>query len=50
MNRDKASLLDIFNAAKRVLKFAQGLDKSVLENNEEKQSAIAVVLYEGAIA
>jgi uncharacterized protein with HEPN domain len=40
MNRDSASLLDIVNAAKRVLLFAQGLDKSALANNEEKQSAI----------
>jgi uncharacterized protein with HEPN domain len=40
MSRDSASLLDIVNAAKRVLLFAQGLDKSGLANNEEKQSAI----------
>jgi uncharacterized protein with HEPN domain len=40
MNRDSASLLDIVNAAKRVLLFAQGLDKAALANNEEKQSAI----------
>ena len=40
MSRDKASLLDIVNAAKRVLQFAEGLDKSVLASNEEKQSAI----------
>jgi uncharacterized protein with HEPN domain len=40
MNRDKASLLDIFNAANRVLQFAKGMDKSVLATNEEKQSAI----------
>ncbi len=40
MNRDSASLLDIVNAAKRVLLFAEGLDKSVLATNEEKQSAI----------
>ncbi len=40
MSRDKASLLDILNAAKRVLQFAEGLDKSALANNEEKQSAI----------
>lgn len=40
MNRDNASLLDIVNAARRVLKFAEGLDKSALANNEEKQSAI----------
>ncbi len=40
MSRDKASLLDIVNAAKRVLKFAEGLDKSTLATNDEKQSAI----------
>lgn len=40
MSRDSASLLDIVNAAKRALLFAEGLDKSALANNEEKQSAI----------
>lgn len=40
MSRDKASILDIVNAAKRVLLFAEGLDKSTLATNEEKQSAI----------
>ena len=40
MSRDRASVLDMVNAAKRVLKFAKGLDKSALEANEEKQSAI----------
>jgi uncharacterized protein with HEPN domain len=40
MNRDDASLLDIINAAKRVLKFAEGLDKYALSLNEEKVSAI----------
>ncbi len=40
MSRDNASLLDIVNAAKRILHFAQRLDKSALANNEEKQSAI----------
>jgi uncharacterized protein with HEPN domain len=40
MNRDSASLLDIVNAANRVLKFAEGLDKSTLAANEEKQSAM----------
>jgi uncharacterized protein with HEPN domain len=37
MSRDKASLLDIANAVRRVLKFAEGLDKSALAI--EKQSA-----------
>ena len=40
MSRDSASLLDMVNAAKRVLLFAEGLDKSVLGTDEEKQSAI----------
>ena len=40
MSRDRASLLDIVNAANRILNFAKGIDKSVLESNEEKQSAI----------
>jgi len=40
MNRDRASLLDIVNAAKRILSFAQDVDKSILSNNEEKQSAV----------
>ncbi|MGB3403526.1 MAG: DUF86 domain-containing protein [Microcoleaceae cyanobacterium] len=40
MKRDKASLLDILNAAQRILQFSEGLDKSALANHEEKQSAI----------
>jgi uncharacterized protein with HEPN domain len=40
MSRDNASLLDMVNAAKRVLRFAEGLDKSALATDEEKQSAI----------
>ena len=40
MSRDSASLLDMLNAAKRILKFAEGLDKSTLATNEEKQSTI----------
>ncbi len=51
MNRDRASLLDIVNAAHRVLTFAQGVDKSVLSTNEEKQSAIlyqVIVMGEAA--
>ncbi|MEG4576205.1 DUF86 domain-containing protein [Microcoleus sp. N3A4] len=40
MSRDKASLLDIANAVRRVLRFAEGLDKSALAIDEEKQSAI----------
>lgn len=40
MNRDSASLLDIARAAQRIMKFAEGLDRSALASNEEKQSAI----------
>jgi uncharacterized protein with HEPN domain len=40
MSRDKAALLDIHNAAPRILLFAAGLTKSELAANEEKQSAI----------
>ena len=40
MLRDKASLIDIINAAKRIKQFAEGIDKSILADNEEKQSAI----------
>lgn len=40
MNRDSASLLDIFNAAQRILTFSAGLSKTVLKESEEKQSAI----------
>ncbi|HAT15235.1 MAG TPA: hypothetical protein DCS91_18155 [Microcoleaceae bacterium UBA11344] len=39
-SRDKASLLDIVSAIRRVLQFAEEIDKSALEINEEKQSAI----------
>ena len=51
MSRDNASILDMVNAAKRVLKFAEGLDKSALATNEEKQSAIlyqVIVIGEAA--
>ena len=45
MNRDRASLLDIARldiarAAKLVMQFAEGLDRTSLAANEEKQSAI----------
>ncbi|MEM6256200.1 MAG: DUF86 domain-containing protein [Cyanobacteria bacterium P01_D01_bin.156] len=39
MNRDNASLIDIVNAAQRVLVFTAGLSKEELAENEEKQSA-----------
>ncbi len=40
MSRDKASILDMVNAAKRVVQFSKGVNKSNLATNEEKQSAI----------
>lgn len=40
MSRDDSALLDIHNAAQRVLQFADGLTKAELAINEEKQSAI----------
>jgi uncharacterized protein with HEPN domain len=40
MSRDKAALIDIHHAAQRILLFANGLTKSDLAANEEKQSAI----------
>ena len=43
MSRDNASLLDMVNAAKRVLLLTEGLDKSALGTDEEKQS---VILYQ----
>lgn len=43
MNRDDASLIDIYKAAQQVLAFAKGITKDDIENNEEKKAAI---LYE----
>jgi uncharacterized protein with HEPN domain len=40
MSRDSASLLDITKAAQLILQFAQGLEKTELAANLEKQSAI----------
>ncbi|MBC6479115.1 MAG: DUF86 domain-containing protein [Hormoscilla sp. GM7CHS1pb] len=40
MNRDNASLVDIYNASKWILTFIVGLTKSELTTNVEKQSAI----------
>jgi len=40
MQRDRASLLDIVNAAQLVLSFAEGLSRIELSDNKEKQSAI----------
>jgi uncharacterized protein with HEPN domain len=40
MSRDEATLLDIYHAAQRILRFAIGLTRNNLATNEEKQSAI----------
>lgn len=40
MNRDKASLLDIIKAGKKVLQFSEAMEQKTLAINEEKQSAI----------
>jgi uncharacterized protein with HEPN domain len=40
MNRDEATLLDIYNAAQCILQFSSQLTKDDLANNAEKQSAI----------
>lgn len=46
MLRDQESLIDITNAIRRILRYTKGIDRSALEANEEKQSAI---LYQLAI-
>ncbi|MGB3237246.1 MAG: DUF86 domain-containing protein [Geitlerinemataceae cyanobacterium] len=40
MPRDLESLIDIEQAAKRILRFSRGVDRSNLETDEEKISAI----------
>lgn len=40
MLRDPESLIDIAQAAQRILRFMQGVSRDDLEANEEKQSAI----------
>lgn len=40
MQRDQASLLDIWQAAQKIVMFSQGLDRELLRTNQEKQSAI----------
>ena len=40
MSRDKASLLDIAGSAQLISEFAQGLEKTEMAANLEKQSAI----------
>ncbi len=40
MWRHQESLIDVIQAAQRVIKLSQGITRADLENNEEKQSAI----------
>ncbi|WP_417158755.1 DUF86 domain-containing protein [Spirulina subsalsa] len=40
MNRDQATILDIYQASQRILLFSSNLTKASLEGNEEKKSAI----------
>jgi uncharacterized protein with HEPN domain len=40
MQRDQESLIDIVNAIRRILRYADGIDKVQLEINDEKLSAI----------
>lgn len=40
MQRDQESLIDIANAIRRILRYADGIDQLQLENNDEKLSAI----------
>jgi len=46
MLRDDESLIDIERAAQRILRYARGIERSDLETNDEKVSAI---LYQIAI-
>ncbi|NER94883.1 MAG: hypothetical protein F6J86_13765 [Symploca sp. SIO1B1] len=46
MSRDKASLLDIVNAAKRVLQFAEGLNKSVTRQQTSRYHDSAIDLLD----
>lgn len=40
MPRDNESLVDIERAARRILRYASGVDRAELETNDEKVSAI----------
>lgn len=40
MPRDQESLIDVVNAVKRILRYADGVSRSALEANDEKLSAI----------
>lgn len=40
MPRDQETLIDIVQAAQRVIRFTQGISRTELESNEEKQAAI----------
>jgi len=40
MPREQEALIDILQAARRVVRFTQGVTRNELESNEEKQAAI----------
>lgn len=40
MPHDQEALIDVANAAKRILRYADGVNRSALEANDEKLSAI----------
>ncbi|MEB3124564.1 MAG: HepT-like ribonuclease domain-containing protein [Synechococcales bacterium] len=40
MLRDKQALIDISTAIQQTLLYAQGIDRSILQEDDEKQSAI----------
>lgn len=40
MSRDEASLLDIIAASRRIIRYAQNIEKLELEADDEKQSAV----------
>ncbi len=40
MSRDRESLIDIINSIKRILRYANGINRFELETNDEKLSAI----------
>ncbi|ACK71876.1 protein of unknown function DUF86 [Gloeothece citriformis PCC 7424] len=40
MNRDRASIIDLVNAAQKIKRFSVGLDRLTLLEDEQKQSAI----------
>ena len=39
-NKDKASLIDIINARRKIIRYKSGLDKQAFLKNDQVQSAI----------